>query len=131
MSGNSLILPQDILWTVTKRARVDLEPLRSSMTPKSYREQVDGLKELLCGYFGSVAQCANSTHSIKPLGAHRDTGKRFKVRWGIPGRGKNHGLRLAVVVYCDDKRVSIAGAWMRRDDPANAEFDSAFEADTF
>jgi hypothetical protein len=52
-------------------------------------------------------------------------GKCLKVRWGVPGCGKSGGLRLAVVVYCDQKRVKLAGAWNRSSDPSDSDFEEA------
>jgi hypothetical protein len=46
----------------------------------------------------------------------------LKVRWAIPGQRKSGGLRLAVVAYCDKKHVKLAGAWIRKTDPSDAEF---------
>ncbi|MBK9386935.1 MAG: hypothetical protein IPN34_19140 [Planctomycetes bacterium] len=53
-------------------------------------------------------------------------GKCLKVRWGLSGSGKSGGLRLAIVVYCDARLVKLVGAWRRRADPGDDEFEDAF-----
>lgn len=63
--------------------------------------------------------------SISPIGATAAGGKRLKVRWLIPGKGKSGGLRLAVVAYCEERLVKVAGAWVRKDDPSDGEIDKA------
>ncbi|HEX4382081.1 MAG TPA: hypothetical protein VH083_04005 [Myxococcales bacterium] len=66
--------------------------------------------------------------SISPMksSATAAGGKRLKVRWAMPGSGKSGGLRLAVAVYCKEKHVKIAGAWLRTDNPSDDAFDAAF-----
>ncbi|MCB9872264.1 MAG: hypothetical protein H6837_20585 [Planctomycetes bacterium] len=54
--------------------------------------------------------------------------KGLKVRFGYPGCGKSGGLRLAVLAYCSDHLVKIAGAWIRREDPDDDDLDDAFRS---
>jgi hypothetical protein len=51
----------------------------------------------------------------------------LKVRWGLAGEGKSGGLRLIVVAYCDEKKVVIAEALQRRDDPGAGEIRTALK----
>lgn len=113
--------PSDGKWQIGPNAELLFE-LRSQMTPEEYAENKKALQEFLCGYFSS-GNCANSQgDSISPLKATPRGGKVLKVRWGIPGSGKSSSLRLVVVAYCDQKRVHIAQAFARRDNPTDNEF---------
>lgn len=115
----------DITWIVLPPASSTLAELRTMLGDESYVEQKVALQELLCAYFNAVAGCNGKAYNISPLGAD-DGVKKFKARWGLPGSGKSGGLRLALKVDCSGRRVEIAGAWVRRDDPQDADFDRAF-----
>ena len=52
-------------------------------------------------------------------------GKALKVRWAYPGCGESGSLRLVVVAYCDERRVHIAQAFDRRDNPADEDVEDA------
>ena len=52
-------------------------------------------------------------------------GKVLKVRWAYPGCGKSGSLRLVVVAYCEQKRVHIAQAFDRREDPSDDDIRDA------
>lgn len=52
-------------------------------------------------------------------------GKVLKVRWALPGCGKSGSLRLVVVAYCNEKRVHIAQAFERRDNPSDGDVQDA------
>ncbi len=121
--------PSDITWEVLEAAWPEIERLRRQMTVEAYEEDKRRLQAYLCNYFNSDdgRGCdAKQGKAISPVGfATGEGGKCLKVRWALPGHGKSGGLRLAVVAYCDDKRVKLAGAWLRRDDPADADFAAA------
>jgi hypothetical protein len=121
-----LIEVEDIHWAVLADAARELRVLRKSLSADEYFEQVEALKAFLCSYFNSDRQCMHKMHGIAPLGGMPCKGKTFKVKWGLPGGGKSTGIRMAVVVHCDTKRVRIVAAWLRRDDPTDDEFASAF-----
>jgi hypothetical protein len=42
-----------------------------------------------------------------------------------PGSGKSGGLRFAIVAFCDSMKVVLCRAWVRKDDPSNADFEAA------
>lgn len=65
--------------------------------------------------------------SISPMKATPRGGKVLKVRWAYPGCGKSGSLRLIVVAYCREKRVHIAQALDRRDDPDNNDVRDALD----
>lgn len=112
--------PEDGKWQVGEKA-TRLSALREQMTPEEYEQDKRALKEFLCGYFSS-GDCRNSqVSSISPMKATPRGGKVLKVRWAYPGCGKSGSLRLVVVAYCDDKRVHIAQAFDRRDNPTDDE----------
>ncbi len=52
-------------------------------------------------------------------------GKVLKVRWAYPGCGKSGSLRLVVVAYCEEKRVHIAQAFDRRENPSDDDITDA------
>lgn len=121
------ILRHQITWEVLKRATVDLVAFRHEMGEAAYNEQTRSFQDFFCDYINTGSQCRTKGCNVSPMGGTKAGGKSFKVRWALPGMGKSGGLRLAVVAYCDAKRVKIAAAWMRRDDPADDEFADAVE----
>ncbi len=119
----------EITWLVLAAARRCLDPIRKE-NRAAYEEEKVALQEFLCGYFNSDAECkAKQGNQVSPMQATTAGGKCLKVRWGLPGHGKSGGLRLAVVAYCEERRVKIAGAWLRRDEPGDAEFSTATQGE--
>lgn len=118
-------------WEVLPAAATVLEDVRASMSPDAFNADRGSLRLFLCAYFNSNQRdCTEKLgKSISPVGFKTPNGgKCLKVRWLIPGRGKSGGLRIAVVAYCDAKRVKIAGAWIRKTDPGDEELAAAFGA---
>ncbi|QDU86785.1 hypothetical protein Pla175_01370 [Pirellulimonas nuda] len=114
-------IPEDGKWQVGP-ATTKLHELRQQMSDQEFRKNKRALQEFLCGYFSS-GECQNALDkSIAPMKATPQGGKVLKVRWAYPGCGKSGGLRLVVVAYCDEKRVHIAQAFDRRDNPSNQDF---------
>jgi hypothetical protein len=119
---------QDITWEVLHDAQKDLAFVRAELGEDAYKETKHALQDLLCNYFNSGSQCSKKGLSISPMGATElGGGKKLKVRWALPGGGKSGGLRLAVVAFCQRRLVRIAGAWARKEDPGDADFEEAFE----
>jgi hypothetical protein len=95
------------------------------MSEEEFSENKRALQEFLCGYFSS-GDCRNAQgKSVAPIRVTAKGGKVLKVRWAYPGCGKSGSLRLVVVAYCNEKRVHIAQAFDRRDDPSNDDIDDA------
>jgi hypothetical protein len=116
--------PQDGKWQVGPEAQV-LHELRQAMTSEDFEADKPALQEFLCGYFNS-GECQNAQgKSIAPMKATPKGGKVLKVRWAYPGRGKSGSLRLVVVAYCSEKRVHIAQAFNRREDPTDEDIRDA------
>ena len=116
--------PSDGKWQLGEQAML-LSELQQRMTPEAYAQDKQALKEFLCGYFSS-GDCRNAQgNSISPLKATPLGGKVLKVRWAYPGCGKSGSLRLIVVAYCEQKRVHIAQAFDRRQDPTDDEIRDA------
>jgi hypothetical protein len=116
--------PTDGKWQVGGNAKLLID-LRQQVTPEQYEEEKRALQEFLCGYFSS-GDCNHSPgDSISPLKATPKGGKVLKVRWALPGSGKSGSLRLVVVAYCDERRVHIAQAFNRRDNPSDDDFRDA------
>lgn len=117
-------VPDDGKWQVSEKATL-LSELRERMTPEEYGQNKRALKEFLCGYFSS-GDCRNSQgSSISPMKGTPLGGKVLKVRWAYPGCGKSGSLRLVVVAYCEEKRVHIAQAFDRRENPTDDEIQDA------
>jgi hypothetical protein len=105
-----------------------LQPIEASLSPELRKLGRAGLRDFLTDYFHSDAgDCTKKRASaISPYGGGPFY-KRLKVRWGLPGHaGKSGGLRLAIAVACEQRIVWIAGAWARKDDPADVELETAF-----
>ena len=118
--------PADGKWRLGGKAKLLFE-LREQMTPDEYEQDKRALQEFLCGYFSS-GHCNNALgDSISPLKATAKGGKVLKVRWALPGTGKSGSLRLVVVAYCDEKRVHIAQAFRRSDNPSDDDVRDAVE----
>lgn len=116
----------EVTWIVTEAARDDVARIRDTLGEENYSADVRALRRTLCGYFDAVDGCSSKLGaSVVPVGASADGGKLIKVRWGVPGCGKSGGLRLAFVAYCDSRRVVLCRAFIRRDDPDDADFESA------
>jgi hypothetical protein len=113
----------EIEWRVLPKARSLLSDLRSAMG-KQYEEEKARLQDFLCAYFSQGTCTDRQGNSIAPIKSSLTAkgGKVLKVRWATPGSGKSGGLRLAVIVYCEQKLVKVAGAWHRRDDPSDEDF---------
>ncbi len=116
-------VPEDGTWIVAETATGLIE-LKESMPEEEYADSKSALQIFLCDYFSS-GHCNMHGMSISPIGATPKGGKRFKVRWGYPGRGKSGSLRLCIAVYCEDRRVVIAQAFWRNQDPQDSDFDKA------
>lgn len=116
--------PADGTWQLGPRATL-IASLRDRMTADEYERQKRALKEFLCGYF-STGDCSHALgSSITPVKASPRGGKVLKVRWGYPGCGKSGSLRLVVVAYCEQRRVHIAAAFDRRDNPGDDDLREA------
>lgn len=123
-----MVTADEITWELFKAVRDKLKPVWDSMSPDDREADKKALRQLLVTYFNSDGDCITALGTtINPMDRTKAGGKCFKVRWKIPGYGKSGGLRLAVAVYCDEKRVRILDAWLRKDDPKNAEFEKAFK----
>ncbi len=118
--------PEDGKWQVGPKAKL-LFDLREQMSDQAYEENKKALKKFLCGYFSSGDCQASQGSSICPVKATRNGGKVLKVRWAYPGCGKSGSLRLVVVAYCIHKRVFIAKAFDRREDPSDADIQEAIQ----
>ena len=118
--------PQDGKWQLGEKASL-LSDLRLRIPAEEYEQQKQALKEFLCGYF-STGDCRNAQGaSISPMKATPGGGKVLKVRWAYPGCGKSGSLRLVVVAYCEQKRVYIAQAFNRREDPSDEDIQDAVQ----
>lgn len=117
-------VPSDGTWTVLPTAS-GLSQVRDRLGEALYEEQRKALQLFLCEYFATGHCDTKQGASISPLGATPAGGKILKVRWGLPGQGKSGGLRLCVVVYCDEMRVTLAEAFARKDNPSDAAFEQA------
>ncbi len=121
------VVPGEVCWVLLTEAAQAFAPLRDRMGEETYQASKKALQEHLCRYF-SASKCATAGLQINPMGGTDGGGKCFKVRWAMPGCGKSGGLRIAVVAYCDDRRVVVCDAWERQTDPTSGEFAAAFES---
>jgi hypothetical protein len=121
------ITPGDIKWRLLKHAKEALAPVRKEFGNSSYADEKRAIKEFFCQYVNTGEHCATKALGISPLGGTKKNGKSFKMRWSIAGGGKSGGIRLALVAYCAERIVVVAGGWVRKDDPATAEFDAVLK----
>ena len=122
-----MVSRDEITWEVLRHARQEFDALRQALGPKEYEREKSALKDYLCGYFSSGTCRHKQGNQISPMPSTLTGkgGRCLKVRWGLPGKGKSGGLRLAIVVYCERKHVKLCGAWRRNTDPSDTDFESA------
>ena len=120
--------PGDGTWIVLPTA--GNETARAAFSAEIYGASVEALRLALCQYFSHGACDYAQGKFIRRIDTTKGGGKVMKVRWALPGTGKRGGLRMAIVVYCDVKRVVVAESFIRKDDPTDKEFtDAAAQAD--
>lgn len=116
-------IPSQGTWTTVDAT--GLRSARARFSPEEYEQVKANLQLLLCAYF-SMGNCSTSMgETISPMGLSGRGGKILKVRCGIPGQGRSGGLRLAIVVYCQQLRVVVAEAFMRNTNPSTQDFNDA------
>jgi hypothetical protein len=122
--------PADGKWYVRPHAKAVFAQVRAQLGEEKYAENRKAFQEAMCAYFSTGSCVSKQGKFISPVAATGvATGaKCFKVRWLLPGAGKSGGLRLALVVYCQQLRVVVAGAWARKEDPKDEEFEKALKA---
>lgn len=122
-----MVSKSEIKWELLKHASQELGAVRKLLGEDAYEAEKAALKDYLCNYFnsGTCRHKQGSQISPMPSTLTGQGGRCLKVRWGLPGKGKSGGLRLAVVAYCDRKHVKLCGAWRRSADPTDSDFDSA------
>lgn len=121
------IQPGQITWLVLPRLRPLTKRLREQLGEAQYGDYREALQIAICQYINATS-CTQPGIQITPMGGSAHGGKCLKIRWLLPGGGKSGGLRIAAVAYCETRVVKLAGAWMRRDDPSDADFTDAFAA---
>jgi hypothetical protein len=126
------VVPSDITWFVTEDAHAAVSDIRTELGEQEYNQDVRDLRELLCGYFCSVIGCTKKQgRTISPVGVVKHGGKVLKVRWMRPGCGKSGGLRLGFVAFCDQRKVVLVHASLRRDSDDDELMDAAEEAEDY
>jgi hypothetical protein len=119
------VLPTAVTWILSRECADDIRRIRFALGD-DYAHNVSQQRQMLCDYFSGDAGCsARGGSSISTLGSACGTGKLLKMRWTLPGSGKSGGLRFAIVAFCDDMKVVLCRAWVRKDDPSSADFDAA------
>ena len=119
--------PGDGRWEVCIPAQPVVHAVREQLGEEGYAVNRHAFQEFMCAYF-NMGDCSKEQGgAISPVGGAPKGWKAFKVRWGFPGSGKSGGMRLAVVVNCDVRRVKVAGAWWRSDNPGESEFCKAVD----
>lgn len=118
-----------VTWKTCSKAAAEFDEVKHLLKDDGYSDWVRDLKEALCNYFASNdSKCTRKQgSSVAPIASGVDGAKGLKVRFGFPGCGKSGGLRIGVLAYCERRLVKFAGAWIRKDDPADDEFQQAFE----
>lgn len=115
-----MVAPYEITWQIGKKSK-GISAYRKAVGELEYEAQKKSLRDFLCAYFDSD-HCDNKLgDSVSPLGASKAGAKVLKVRWLFPGSGKSGGLRLAVMVFCKQRRVVIAEAWVRKINPSDQD----------
>ena len=122
-----MIRAEEIQWKRCSAAESVFDAVRVALGDEAFQGWELSLKNYLCSYFSAHDACNGRLgKSISPVRSGVPRGKGLKVRFAFPGCGKSGGLRLAVLAFCDVPEVKVAGAWKRREDPDDEDFDEAF-----
>jgi hypothetical protein len=121
----SPLLPLHLTWEISAAAKREVAALR--LGREEYMALRTSLQLALCDYFTN-GDCLTKGCNIAPIKSDIPGCKGLKMRWMLPGRGKSGGLRLAVLVFCEQRRVCIAGLFERKTDPTDEDFAAAFKA---
>lgn len=92
-------LPEDGRWHANLESRV-LAELQKQFSAEQYERQKQALKQYLCNYFSTEANCdARQGRAISPIGSTKGGGKVLKVRWGslVAGKAAVSGLSLSPI----------------------------------
>lgn len=119
------IKPIMVGWHLSQEAHEDLRRDRRDWGEEAYAQQCSAMKEYLCHYFSSHADCDVKFGTIARLGSSADGGKVLKMRWLRPGSGKRGGYRLTIVAYCDVRKVVLCRAEIRADVDGDADVAAA------
>ncbi len=111
----------DITWLVKPSAQGSVSEYRQRVG-QHYRGLLRSFQDSICFYINSHGECTAKGVNISPMGGTPNGAKIFKMRWMYPGCGKSGGLRLAVLMWCNERKVVVAGLWERREDPSPNEF---------
>lgn len=108
--------PEDITWQVLPSCHEELSSLQQKYGEEWYSDAVASLRRTMCDYFDMFEKCDGKWgRTISPIGSGPNGGKRFKVRLGLPARGRSGGLRVLFEVFCERKTVVVVGAVERKD----------------
>ncbi len=118
----------DITWLVKASAQSTVSEYRQRVGDQ-YHALLRAFKESICLYINSHGECTAKGLNISPMGGTPSGAKAFKMRWMYPGCGKSGGLRLAILMWCNERKVVVVGMWERRDEPSPDAFAHAFAAD--
>jgi hypothetical protein len=122
-----MVLPGDVRWVECVAVRDEMATIRQLLGESSFDAWRSALKAFLCDYFSLEPPCVGKQgKNISPIAARVAHGKGLKVQFAYPGCGKRGGLRLAILAFCQNRVVKIAGAWRRKDDPDDDDFVNAF-----
>lgn len=123
---------QRITWLVTESAAIEVREIRAMRGEDGYAQDVRDLREYMTAYFEASQGCTVKLgRSVSPIGVTSQGGKILKTRWKYPGAGKSGGLRLCLVAFCDERRVVLCHAAIRRDADDDELIDSASAADGY
>lgn len=121
-----------IRWYTTKSAREHTLGIRELHGELNYFRDVRDLRDFLSGYFDSSNRCNSKIgSSVSPIGRTESGGKILKVRWIFPGAGKSGGWRLCFVAYCEQRKVVLTYASLRREVDEDKLVGSASDAEGY
>lgn len=122
-----MVTPDTVRWLRCRGVEPSFTEVRELLGAEGFEQWLASMKLFLCAYFSADEACATRQgKSIAPVRCGVARAKGLKVRFAFPGAGKRGGLRLAVLAFCAERVVKLAGAWRRKDDPDEGEFQSAF-----
>lgn len=99
--------PHEITWTVASDAYAEIRCLGKPLSEAEYTECRVAFQDLFTAYVNTNDCTRELGKTVSPCGSTESGRKLFKVRLGLPGRGKSGALRLAVAADCDEKRVKV------------------------
>jgi hypothetical protein len=115
--------PEFFAWQASPSAKRELKKILGVDDLSNFRDKIGQI--LCCDYYPATLGRSKAAN-VNPIVCGIPHGRGFKMRWAYPGCGKSGGIRLGILALCKARRIIVALACKRMQDPADSEFADAF-----